>query len=136
MKQTHTICYVSKANPNLTIEEINEIFKLTEENNRLNHVRGILLHSLGNFFQVLEGEEKYIEDLYENKILIDSRHSEVFEVYRRNVTKPVFQNYFSQFQAITTSSQLDKVRKYLELNKRDSISEKLSRLLNPFIIWD
>jgi hypothetical protein len=120
----------------LTIEEINEIFKLTEDNNRLHNVSGILLHSLGNFFQVLEGEEKYIEDLYENKILKDSRHSEVFEVYRRNISKPVFLNYLSQFQAITTSIQLDKIRKYLESNKRDSISEKLSRLLNPFIIWD
>lgn len=136
MKQTYTICYVSKANPNLTIEEINEIFKLTEENNRLHNVSGILLHSLGNFFQVLEGEEKYIEELYENQILKDSRHSEVFEIYRRNIAIPVFSNYSSQFKTITTSSQLDKIRDYLELNKRDSISEKLSRLLSPFIIWD
>ncbi|WP_231367647.1 BLUF domain-containing protein [Gillisia sp. JM1] len=93
MKQIYTICYVSKANPNLTIEEINTIFELTEENNSLHNVSGILLHSLGNFFQALEGGEKFIVDLYENKILKDSRHSEVFEIYRRNIAIPVFSNY-------------------------------------------
>lgn len=136
MKQIHTICYVSKADPNLTEEEINEIFKLTEDTNRAHNISGILLHSLGNFFQVLEGEEEYIEELYENKILKDPRHSNVFEVYRRNIAQPVFSNYLSNFQAITTSSQLDKIRNYLEKNKSISTSEKLTRLLRPFIIFE
>lgn len=136
MSQIHTICYVSKANPNLKNEEIIALFKQTEQNNRLNNVSGILLHSLGNFFQVLEGDEKYITDIYEKQILEDSRHSNVFEVYRGNISKPVFSNYLSHFQTITTSIQLEKIRNYLESNEKIPISDKLSRLLRPFIIFD
>ncbi len=136
MNKIHTICYVSKANPNLTNEEINDLFRHTEKNNRLNNVNGILLHSLGNFFQVLEGEEKYITNIYEKQILEDSRHSNVFEIYKGNISKPVFSNYLSHFQTITTSIQLDKIRDYLESNEKIPISDKLSRLLRPFIIFD
>lgn len=136
MNQVHTICYLSKANPNLTTEEIVDLFEQTEQNNRLNNVSGILLHSLGNFFQVLEGEEKFIGDIYENHILEDSRHSNVFEIYRGNISKPVFSNYLSQFQTITTSNQLDKIRKYLNSSEKFPISDKLTRLLRPFIIFD
>jgi len=126
MNPTYSICYISKANSNLTIEEISE----------LNNVSGILLHSLGNFFQVLEGEEKHIENLYENHILKDSRHSNVFEIYRRNISSPIFSTYLSHFQAITTSEQLKKIHNYLESNRRIPTSDKLSRLLKPFIIFE
>ncbi len=136
MKQIHTICYVSKADPNLTPEEIIEIFKHTEEKNRLHNVSGILLHSLGNFFQVLEGDENYIEDLFINQILKDPRHSNVFEVYRGNIVNPIFSNYLSQFQSLTTSSQLNEIHDYLELNNRIPTSDKLSRLLKPFILFE
>ncbi len=95
-----------------------------------------MLYSLGNFFQVLEGDQDYIEDLYENHILKDSRHSNVFEIYRRNITNPIFSTYLSQFQAITTSGQLNKIYDYLESNNRIPTSDKLSRLLKPFILFE
>jgi hypothetical protein len=136
LNSTHTICYVSKANPALTNEEISEIFTLTENNNRANNISGILLHSLGNFFQVLEGEEKLIEDLYESQILNDPRHSSVFEIYRGKIRVPIFTNYLSNFRAITTTDELLKIHTYLEANKSISTSEKLSRILKPFIIFE
>lgn len=136
MKRLYTICYVSKASQHLTNDGVKEIFKFTEQANNASGTSGILLHSFGNFFQVLEGEKKKLEHLYEDKIMKDTRHSNIYEVFRKDMETPIFSNYLSQFQTITTAIQLDEIRKYLNSNRTNSTSEKLSRLLKPFMIFD
>lgn len=136
MKPLHTICYISKADPGLTKAMINEIFQITETNNNACNISGILLHSLGNFFQVLEGEEDMLKTLYEDKIKNDTRHSNIYEVYNRSAVNPIFANYISQFKTITTHGQLEEIRNYLHSNRSESTSDKLSRLLQPFIIFE
>lgn len=136
MKNLYTICYVSKASAELTDDDIQYIFKRTEKANNANGISGLLLYSFGNFFQVLEGEKTDLEHLYENKIMKDKRHSNIYEVFSKDMETPIFSNYLSQFQTITTSVQLDKIRKYLNANRTNEISDKLSRLLRPFMIFD
>lgn len=136
MKRLYTICYVSKASEDITNDDVEDVFKVTKEANTASGISGILLYSFGNFFQVLEGEKKDLERLYENKIKKDSRHGNIYEVFRRDMATPIFSNYFTQFQTVTTSIQLDEIRKYLNTNQINSTSEKLSRLLKPFIIFD
>lgn len=136
MKRLYTICYVSKAAENTTNEDIKDIFKVTEQANNAIGISGILLHSFDNFFQVLEGEKRDLEHLYEDKIKKDTRHSNIYEVFHRDMETPIFSTYLSQFLTITTSIQLDDIRKYLNTNRTNSTSEKLSRLLKPFIIFD
>jgi hypothetical protein len=58
-------------------EDIEEIFAHTQSRNNEKDIKGILLYEFGNFFQVLEGNKKVIEDLYENKITEDSRHTNI-----------------------------------------------------------
>ncbi len=133
----YTICYFSKVAPDLTDEEIQEIFDHTYHQNNEKGVCGILLHTMGNFFQVLEGDEAYLTDLYENRIKTDPRHHSIFEVIHKSGSDPVFTTYNSRFQTIDNSDQLNEVKKYLQKHAiRSSTSDKLARLLKSFIIFD
>ena len=137
MKLVHTICYFSKAIEELTHEDIYEIFGKTDKNNNKAGITGILLHSLGNFFQVLEGDEKQITDLYKNKIKLDSRHHNLFEVINKREHKPIFAQYDSRFQTVDNKEQLDEIKQYLASQAiQSSTSEKIARLLKSFVILD
>ena len=137
MKPNYTICYISKSDPSLTEADIQKIFQWTNAKNNKYGVKGILLHAFGNFFQVLEGDKKLLLDLYENKIKEDSRHSDIYEVYNKKTTQPVFTEYSSQFNIIKSSNQLDNIKKYLDDHRVSSTtSDKLARLLKPFIMLD
>ncbi|WP_379953287.1 BLUF domain-containing protein [Dokdonia sp. R78006] len=137
MKSVYTICYFSKASEDLSEEEIQEIFDHTNERNNERGVRGILLHSFGNFFQVLEGDEEYLTNLYTTKIKHDTRHHSVFEVINKESTKSLFEEYNSRFQTIENREQLDEIKAYLKVHSiQSTTSDKLSRLLRSFIILD
>jgi len=132
---SYTICYMSKTNPDLTEKEIQEIFEQTSKNNNSAGIRGILLHGLGNFFQVLEGDKEVIVPLYSEKIMNDSRHTEVFEIMNRTTQMAVFSNYNSNFNIVKTNQQLEDIKKYCGRHMLESTtSHKLYRLLQPFII--
>ena len=136
MKRLYTICYVSKGSEDITNDDVKDVFKVTQRFNNASGISGILLYSFGNFFQVLEGEKSDLVRLYENEIKKDKRHTNIYEVFQREMKTPIFSNYFTQFQTVTTSMQLDEIRKYLNTNLTNDISEKLSRLLKPFMIFD
>ena len=137
MKPIYTICYFSKASEDLTDKEIQAIFDHTDTRNNDIGIRGILLHSLGIFFQVLEGDEEYLTHLFDTKIKNDTRHKEVFEVINKKGTKALFECYNSRFQTIENKDQLDEIKAYLAMHAiQSSTSDKLSRLLKSFIILD
>lgn len=137
MKSIYTICYTSKASRELSPEDVQDIFDHTSTRNNENNICGVLLYSLGNFFQVLEGDQEYIETLYDEKIKKDNRHSDIFEVFNKQALKPLFFDYSSNFQTIESNDHLDEVKNYLERNSISSTtSEKLSRLLRSFVILD
>ena len=127
MKPLHTICYISNAKPELSNREIEEVFEVTSHNNNEFDVSGILLYNMGHFFQVIEGEEEHIIDLYENKIKVDPRHEEIFEVYNKATTKPVFLEYDSKFNIVKTEEDLQKIKDYL-YNVKTSTSRPSGKL--------
>ncbi len=137
MKSNYTICYFSKASKDLSEESIHEIIAYSSEKNNIRGIRGILLHSLGNFFQVLEGDRKVLLDLYENKIKLDKRHHSIFEVINKSGSDPIFTKYSSKFEAVDDSEQLNEIKAYLAKHSiHSSTSDKISRLLKSFIIVD
>lgn len=135
MKLPHTICYISKSIDSLSKEDIDGILKHASIANSDCDVSGVLLHSLGNFFQVLEGGKEHITSLYE-KICEDPRHTDIFEVYNKPSARPVFLDYQSNFHVITDNERLDWIREYLEQNRSTTTSKKLTRLLRPFIFFE
>ncbi|WP_298950906.1 BLUF domain-containing protein [uncultured Nonlabens sp.] len=131
MDSTYTICYISKAAQELTTQDIKELFKNTSSVNNSNKVSGFLLHSINNFFQVLEGEERHLKNLFE-KIQEDTRHSDIYEVYNKHTTHPVFKGYKSEFDIVKSSEDLEILVSYLSQNNANSTNLKLKRLLKPF----
>lgn len=131
---TYTICYVSKAREDLSQTQVEEIFKTTQQNNSKRNIHGILMYGMGDFFQVLEGEEKVIEELFEDYIKLDPRHSDIFEIIRRPTQQPIFSEYSSVFSIVRTEEQLEDIKTYLAINKLNTTSNKLRRLLNPFLL--
>ena len=49
----HSICYVSNSAEGLNKEQLEAILNKTYTNNSLKEISGILLHSMGHFFQVI-----------------------------------------------------------------------------------
>ncbi|WP_029038794.1 BLUF domain-containing protein [Salinimicrobium xinjiangense] len=88
----HAVCYVSNADKQLTTSEINELLKFSEENNNQKDIKGILLYSEGNFFQVIEGEKEKIISLW-NKIQNDPRHYGIITVIDRDIQKGSYDHY-------------------------------------------
>lgn len=130
----YTLCYVSKAAEGLDDYKVEQIFNTTIHKNTSKSIHGILLYGMGDFFQILEGDKKKIEQLFEEQIEKDPRHSDIFVVMRKFTENPIFRNYSSLFNVLKTNEQLDQVRAYLAQNRIDSTSNKFRRLLNPFLL--
>lgn len=88
----HAICYVSSKNKNLTHKQIIKLLEFCLENNEINEIKGILLYSEGNFFQILEGEKKIVLNLFE-KIKKDSRHKNIIQITGHDIKKGSFDGY-------------------------------------------
>ncbi|HEA30924.1 hypothetical protein LCGC14_2889660 [marine sediment metagenome] len=136
MEVLHTICYISKANPSLSEDEIQLLFEQVNQCNQVLGITGFLTYSFGRFFQVLEGNPKHILPLFENKIKEDQRHTEIFEVYNRSTPHQVFLKYNSKFKVVTQKEELQNIEKYLLAHRAAENSEKISRLLKPFLFFD
>lgn len=70
------IRYVSRFAAPLSKNEINELTRVSSENNAKLDVSGILMVSGDLFFQLIEGPPEKIEQLY-RKIVFDPRHTDV-----------------------------------------------------------
>ena len=70
------LTYISKFSRSLTEQDIENIGLVSAHNNRPNNITGVLLCLAGIFFQILEGDEDKIDEVYE-KILKDDRHIEI-----------------------------------------------------------
>jgi hypothetical protein len=130
----HTICYLSKAREGLSENEIENIFTITQEKNNAAGIKGILLYGFGNFFQVLEGEKKVIEDLYLHKICEDDRHTDIVNIINYKIKYPIFSAYSSEFNIVKTNNQLDQVKNYLSKKDLHHLSKNIQRMLNPFLL--
>jgi Sensors of blue-light using FAD len=70
------LIYISKAKPNLSDDDINNILETSREFNLKHGITGCLLYHNHEFIQILEGQKKVIKDLYTN-IWADDRHYDV-----------------------------------------------------------
>ena len=130
----YTICYISKAREGLSDPEIEQIFANTKQKNNNANIKGILLYGFGNFFQVLEGDKKIIEDLYLNKICDNTRHSDIQTIINYQINDPIFNAYSTEFNIVKTNDQLDSIKTYLNQNNLHHLSKNIQRMLNPFLL--
>lgn len=88
----YAICYVSTAQKNISAEEIEDLLKYSQNKNNEHDVKGILLYSKENFFQVLEGNKEYLISLF-GKIQNDSRHHSIIQVVGKDLDHGSFDGY-------------------------------------------
>ena len=75
-------------------KDVTKIFETAEANNKSRNLTGFLIHTGKFFVQILEGEEKVVDDLYFNKLLKDNRHYDVRLLSsERNCKEQLFPNW-------------------------------------------
>ncbi len=74
------ICYVSNSSLELSEAQIQELLSETQYLNNKNNIKGLLLFSDGNFFQVIEGETAKVNNLWQ-KIKKDDRHKSIIKIF-------------------------------------------------------
>ncbi|EDM45157.1 hypothetical protein SCB49_03514 [unidentified eubacterium SCB49] len=130
---TYTICYFSKAKEDITQHEVEAIFAKTRVKNTSKKINGILLYMMGDFFQVLEGDEEDLKEIYEI-IKEDQRHHTVFEIINKKTEQAVFKDYNTDFNIVRTDTQIKEIKQYLRSTKHNTTANKIDRLLEPFFL--
>lgn len=128
----YIIAYISRASDDLSTVQIEEILQYAMRKNSDNDINGILLYKDGNFLQVLEGEKSLIMGLYQ-KIIEDDRHDNILVLFEEESNEPIFQEYKSKFNLITSSIELIGFKEYLKHKKRKGQETDLSAKLNSFL---
>ncbi|NEO84945.1 MAG: diguanylate phosphodiesterase [Spirulina sp. SIO3F2] len=83
------------------------LLETSRKNNAKAKITGILLHENGSFFQVLEGTQEAVEQLYE-RILHDNRHTKVVTIIREPIAKRTFGEWTMGFVKLD-SQELDEI---------------------------
>ncbi|MGZ8187108.1 MAG: BLUF domain-containing protein, partial [Methylobacter sp.] len=80
------LTYASTAINEWSPEELLSLLKTCRTNNGAKNITGILLYAKGTFFQVLEGDEATINNLY-RVIEKDKRHKDVTLIEKQPITE-------------------------------------------------
>lgn len=105
------LVYASAATRDFGPSELAQILTKSGRNNLRAGITGMLLHTDGSFFQVLEGDDKVVHTLYE-KILADPRHTQTIKL----VEEPIEKRAFSQWSMGFARVSRDELKKIPGLN--------------------
>ncbi len=140
------LIYISRITTGTTSDDLQKIAEVSQRNNRKLEVTGVLLYLSGLFFQILEGDEQNIDNLYE-KILVDERHKDIICLQSElDISERLFPNWdmqvinldenvdiFTQpmkslLQALTHSHQI------LEKYTQPTVVDSLRQCINPLTL--
>lgn len=108
----YAISYVSTAHADLQEQTVIDIMNQADIFNKSQGITGILLYNERSFFQLLEGEKKTIEELYE-KITDDYRHHDIIKFLEKPVSRLPFDGYMTDFITDTKKFDETKLKNYL-----------------------
>lgn len=131
----YAIVYVSTASNDLKEPEIKTMLEESVIWNNRHGLTGILLYSEGNFFQIIEGEETVILDLFES-IKQDPRHHNVIQIFGKEIHKEAYDGYKSDFIYSNADYNSKKFETYLEQIEvlDDSTQKAVKNMLKVFIL--
>lgn len=81
-------------------DELLSLLAQARDRNRRQGITGILLYSNGNFFQVLEGEENDVGEVYES-ILKDKRNHGNIVIVKERISERSFPNWSMGFRKLS-----------------------------------
>jgi hypothetical protein len=92
------LIYASIATEALGTVQLTELLQQARRANERLGLTGMLLHSAGSFFQVLEGEPGVVNQLYQ-KLLLDERHEKVTLIIREPIGRRSFGSWSMGFSS-------------------------------------
>src|SRR5580704_9382026 len=95
------LIYASTATEPFGNVQLTELLQQARATNEGLGLTGMLLHSDGNFFQVLEGEPTVVDRLYQ-KIILDKRHSRFTVIIREPIARRSFPSWSMGFSSVST----------------------------------
>ena len=81
--------YASKATVDFSPADLLDLLKQARAENDKHNITGILLYSRGTFFQVLEGEDKFVHETLE-RIKLDKRHKDYVLIEEKQIFERSF----------------------------------------------
>ncbi|WP_268123589.1 BLUF domain-containing protein [Roseivirga pacifica] len=93
------LIYRSKAKPNLTDKDLEDILETARNFNSSQNITGCLLYHKGLFLQLLEGDFNAVNELY-NGIRKDTRHSEVITLHMQEAPDRIYNDWSMAFKAL------------------------------------
>jgi len=129
------ICYISNFARDLRKDSINELIDFVKEHNTKNNITGLLILKNKHFFQILEGESKKIDRLF-NKIKIDPRHKNIITLLDTNIEGKIFNDYNGgKFEIFQKYANMKKLYLYFNWIKNADYlpAEELIQLTTNFL---
>ncbi len=90
--KVYQLTYRSKALPDITPKQVQDIIAIATAFNSSNEISGCLIFDNGYFVQILEGDEEKVTQLY-LKIKLDKRHSHLEVLSKGWSSKRVFDDW-------------------------------------------
>ena len=98
----HHLIYLSRATEPFSDHDLETLLAQARRNNSAQHITGALVYGNGQFAQIIEGEQRVLEDLY-NRLLLDPRHSQVTKFADKAIATRSFGEWSMAFQAASTA---------------------------------
>jgi len=119
------ILYISSAKDPMSTQELLGLLQECRENNAGNGVTGMLLYANATFLQVLEGDEKVVDNLF-NTIRKDPRHTNLQMLHRISVQRRQYSEWSMGFKQIS-DRELQQVEGLRDFSKKDFNTEYLAQ---------
>ncbi|MBP0905447.1 BLUF domain-containing protein [Mariniflexile gromovii] len=129
-----TICYTSLYAEHISAFNLEMLFHKTRLFNNKHNIKGVLVAKNNRFFQILEGPETILDNLYLS-IKKDSRHHQINEVLNTHITSYSFENFGTGYNTIKRVESLFGLQSYLNsptINNIDNASLFLTTTENFF----
>lgn len=130
----YAICYISTASSDFAQADIEKALPQWQQNNSSQEIKGILLFSGGNFFQVLEGEKDKVISLF-NTIKEDPRHAGIIQVVGKDISSGSFDGYVVEHLKDPGYSKPELINQYCESVKGmdPQVQRQIKIILESFI---
>jgi len=121
------IFYASSLSKGTDEREIDAILTKAREYNSKNEITGVLLYYAEIFLQLIEGEKAKVETLYQ-KILSDSRHSNVIRLFDADKNERIYKDWDMGFRKVN-DLDIKMVNEILSWNKLISATDRIDNKL-------
>jgi hypothetical protein len=102
------LIYISRSRLSEPIEiSLAALQENADANNAGQDVTGLLVYSAGNFLQIIEGDDRVIEKLYD-KICRDDRHTDVCRLCSHKIERRLFDRWHMGLINLESASTLEK----------------------------